>query len=237
MVNEFENGDPRLSCTVYGPNYNNGILYGEKKKYDRNEQGSEWLNRKAALPVKPALGKAADRNIKLIRYADVLLMNAEAAFHLSKEGEARDKVNMVRQRARKSTYCMGYAQGKMDYSATPTNTTNLLPDISASVTGQNLLNAIWHERRVELAMEQLRFFDLTRTGRFLDAMEQEKEVKRRTGGVYANSYRPAINTFFAGIRNHISARCLNGPNGNKVYVFPIPPTEVEAYGLQQNPGY
>lgn len=237
LVNEFENGDPRLSCTVYGPNYNNGILYGEKKKYDRNEQGSEWLNRKAALPVKPALGKAADRNIKIIRYSDVLLMNAEAAFHLNKEGEARDKVNMVRQRARNSTYCMGYAQGKMDYSAAPTSTTGLLPDVSSSVTGQNLLNAIWHERRVELAMEQLRYYDLARTGRLLDAMEQEKEIKRRAGGIYANSYRPAVNSFFVGIREHMSARCLNGPDGHKVYVFPIPPTEVEAYGLKQNPGY
>lgn len=39
----------------------------------------------------------------------------------------------------------------------------LLPDVTAS--GQALLDAIWHERRVELAMEQHRHFDLIRQGR------------------------------------------------------------------------
>jgi hypothetical protein len=39
----------------------------------------------------------------------------------------------------------------------------LLPDIT--VSGQNLLEAIWHERRVELAMEQHRMWDIRRTGR------------------------------------------------------------------------
>lgn len=39
----------------------------------------------------------------------------------------------------------------------------LLPDVTAS--GQDLLDAIWHERRVELAMEQHRHFDLIRQGR------------------------------------------------------------------------
>jgi len=39
----------------------------------------------------------------------------------------------------------------------------LLPDVTAS--GQDLLEAIWHERRVELALEQHRFFDIVRQGR------------------------------------------------------------------------
>lgn len=42
-------------------------------------------------------------------------------------------------------------------------TQQLLPDVTA--TGQDLLEAIWHERRVELAMEQHRMWDLRRTGR------------------------------------------------------------------------
>ncbi len=45
----------------------------------------------------------------------------------------------------------------------------LLPDVTAS--GQNLLDAIWHERRVELAMEQKRWFDLIRQGRAAEVMQ------------------------------------------------------------------
>ncbi len=45
----------------------------------------------------------------------------------------------------------------------------LLPDVTAS--GQALLDAIWHERRVELAMEQKRWFDLIRQGRAADVMQ------------------------------------------------------------------
>ena len=45
----------------------------------------------------------------------------------------------------------------------------LLPDVTAS--GQALLDAIWHERRVELAMEQKRWFDLIRQGRAPDVMQ------------------------------------------------------------------
>jgi hypothetical protein len=42
-------------------------------------------------------------------------------------------------------------------------TAELLPDITSS--GQQLLEDIWHERRVELAMEQHRLFDIRRQGR------------------------------------------------------------------------
>lgn len=237
LYDEFENGDPRLSCTVYGENFNSGILYGEKKKYDRKEQGSDWLSRKAALPEKPALSKASDRNIKVVRYADVLLMHAEAAYYLNKPDEARAKVNQVRQRARYSTYCMGYAENKRDYSVSPEDPSKILPDLSQSLSGQGLLEAIWHERRVELAMEQLRFFDLIRTGRFLDVMEQEKEKDRTPGGEYDDYYGASVNEFFKGIRTNLSSKCLNGPEGNKVYVLPIPLTEVQSWGLEQNPGY
>ncbi len=69
-----------------------------------------------------------------MRYADVLLVYAEAAANLSNTGEASAKLNMVRARA------------------------NL-----AASTGT--IANIWKERRVELAMEADRFFDLVRQGR------------------------------------------------------------------------
>ncbi len=227
LVAAYDATDPRLSCVIYGETYNNGILYGKKRKYDRKEQGTNWLNRKAALPVKPAQAKAADRNIKIIRYADVLLMNAEAAYYLNKPAEAQAKVNQVRQRARNSTYCMGYAEGKMDYSAAPASVN--LPNITS--TGAQLLQDIWKERRLELAMEQLRFYDLVRTGRFFDVMNVEKDQKRADGQPYSDQYR------YANIKANALTKTIDGPNGNKVPLLPLPQTEVQAWGMEQNPGY
>jgi hypothetical protein len=223
--------DPRQSCVFYGEKYNNGVLYGVKRKYDRKEQGSDWLNRKAALPVKPALAKASDRNIKIIRYADVLLMHAEAAWYLGKFDEAKAKVNMIRARARVSTYCMGYAEGKMDYSAAPAKVN--LPDITSS--GDQLLQDIWKERRLELAMEALRFYDLVRTGRYFDVLDVEKNQKRAPGQSYGLGDKPYKQ--FPNLKANGIARSIDGPDGHKVPLIPIPQTEVQAWNMEQNPGY
>ena len=223
--------DPRLSCVVYGEKFNNGILYGAKKKYDRNEQGSDWLNRKAALPAKPAQAKASNRNIKVIRYADVLLMHAEACWYLNKFDEAKAKLNLVRNRARTSTYCMGYAEGKMDYSAAPTSVT--LPDITS--TGNPLLQDIWKERRLELAMEQIRFYDLVRTGRYFTALDAEKNTRRASGQTYGLGVKAYKQ--FPNLKANGLAKSIDGPNGNKVPLMPVPQTEVAAWGIEQNPGY
>jgi hypothetical protein len=76
-------------------------------------------------------------NDRVIRLADVLLLHAEANYHLGKESEARSSLNKVRARV------------------------SLAP-VTASSTA--LLQAIYRERRVELALEGHRFFDLVRTG-------------------------------------------------------------------------
>ena len=77
-------------------------------------------------------------NDRVIRYADVLLMHAEAAYHTGDENGARESLNLVRARVQ-------------------------IPAITAS--GQDLLEAIYRERRIELGLEAHRFFDLVRTGR------------------------------------------------------------------------
>jgi len=78
-------------------------------------------------------------NVRLIRFADVLLMAAEAAFMLNKKSEALELVNRVRTRARMCGNT-GYPQN--------------LTEIS--------FEDIIHERRLELALEPFRFFDLVR---------------------------------------------------------------------------
>jgi len=77
-------------------------------------------------------------NTRVMRYAEVLLMYAEAEQHLGNDAEALAKMNMVRERVN-------------------------LPD--KNVSGDALLQAIYTERRLELAMENDRYPDLVRTGR------------------------------------------------------------------------
>jgi hypothetical protein len=78
-------------------------------------------------------------NQRLIRYADVILMAAEAAFETGNQTSALNYVNMVRQRARNS--------GNTGY-----------PEALSAIS----LEDIMHERRLELALEGHRFFDLVR---------------------------------------------------------------------------
>ena len=80
--------------------------------------------------------------MKIIRYADVVLIAAEAANELGNTAKAADYVNQVRARARG-------------------NNDGVLPNV---VAGTGLKAAIKQERRAELAMEGERFYDLVRWG-------------------------------------------------------------------------
>lgn len=86
-----------------------------------------------------------DRTIKYMRYSEVLLIKAEAANELGKTTEALDALNQVRSRVS-------------------------LPDITET-DKDNLRKIIWHERRLELAMEHDRWFDLIRTGQAENVMK------------------------------------------------------------------
>jgi len=81
-------------------------------------------------------------NYRIIRYADVLLMAAEAFNRSStpNDAKAQDYLNQVRKRA----------FGNSDHNVT--------------ATGTALKQKIWDERRLELGMEGDRLFDLIRTG-------------------------------------------------------------------------
>ena len=78
-------------------------------------------------------------------------MTAECAYHTGDEAKARTLTNEVRARAR----------------STASNQQSLLP-INGS--GQELLDKIYHERRVELGLEGHRFFDLVRQGRAAEVL-------------------------------------------------------------------
>ncbi len=79
-----------------------------------------------------------DKNIRYLRLGEIYLIRAEAANELGNTSQALKDLNKIRERA------------KLDDVETTDQT--------------ELRKAIWHERRLELAMEHDRWFDLVRTG-------------------------------------------------------------------------
>jgi hypothetical protein len=86
-----------------------------------------------------------------MRYADVLLMAAEALNENGQPEEALIYLNQVRARAR----------GTNNF---------ILPNVTATDQAE-LRERIYRERRIELAMEQHRWFDLLRWGRVASVMQ------------------------------------------------------------------
>ena len=174
--------DPRRECTIISEEWPVGWGFNivESIMMGSNLTEYQWLTndpqydytiyktmRKGIPTLKymPGGRKQIPTNIRIIRYSDVLLMNAEAAYFLGKEQEARDRVNEVRERARNSTYPPGAFLGDIDENKIPINYVAFsnanLPDITSS--GNDLLEDIRHERRVELSMEGIRYYDIIRT--------------------------------------------------------------------------
>ncbi|WP_026262463.1 RagB/SusD family nutrient uptake outer membrane protein [Spirosoma panaciterrae] len=104
---------------------------------------SQGYTKKYITPV--ATGNDSRANWKVIRYADVLLMYAEALNENGKTAQALPFINQVRTRA-----------GVAPYS-----------DLSKD----ELREKIYRERRLELAFEGVRWFDLVRTGRAFDTLK------------------------------------------------------------------
>lgn len=116
------------------------------------------------------------QTIKLIRYADVLLMAAECEVALGQLEQARSHVNAVRQRAANPAGWVRDSTGKpaANYLVREYNA----PFPNAAVA----LKAVRHERRIELGMEGHRFFDLVRWGVAAEEKLRHFEVakKKRT---------------------------------------------------------
>ena len=143
LANAFEPGDPRRDATIIfrGETTPQGDVIppdGDNPRY----------NEKSYVPFSDHVSgynEGAQQNIRVLRYADVLLMNAEANNELGNTQPALTSLEMVRARARGGN-------------------AGILPEVTT--TDQNELRlAIWHERHVELAMEFDRYFDVIRQGR------------------------------------------------------------------------
>ncbi|MDH4090844.1 MAG: RagB/SusD family nutrient uptake outer membrane protein [Cyclobacteriaceae bacterium] len=146
--------DPRLDYTVgrIGQKWVNG------EDFDPAWSPTGYLQKKHVQPLReePIIGDAS-LNYVYLRYADILLMKAEALNELSRTTEALLPLNAVRKRARE---CYLFDTELPDFGTVPAD---LLPDITDS-NQQTVREAIRQERRVELGFEFHRFFDLMRYG-------------------------------------------------------------------------
>lgn len=152
LQDSFEPNDPRLELTVIrlGEVLDGVVIAGDGQTPDETRDANnvlietECYNQKVWTPgvnVPTAFG----HNRRMIRYADVLLIAAEALNQNNKPNEALVQLNKVRARARGGDGA-------------------ILADIVT--TDKTLLdNSIFSERRHELAMEGQRLWDLIRTGR------------------------------------------------------------------------
>ena len=144
LINAYEANDPRKGLTILTSGQSDGFgntlpasppldqLYWNKKAYTIPEERRSFGENKNHW-----------ENVKIMRYADVLLIAAEAANEDGNSGLAATYLEEVRKRARGAN-------------------TSILPIVSG---GQSTVRtAIKQERRIEFAMEGERFYDLVRWG-------------------------------------------------------------------------
>ncbi|MGL5111970.1 MAG: RagB/SusD family nutrient uptake outer membrane protein [Flavobacterium sp.] len=137
LINAYEAGDLRKNATLLfrGTTLYDGRIVPntvENPAYNLKAYSSNFTD-----------ADNSDTNIKYLRYAEVLLMKAEALNELGQTSAALPLLNQIRNRA-------GLAH-------------------TTALSKSEVQLAIWKERRVELAFEHDRYFDLVRTGQAVSA--------------------------------------------------------------------
>ncbi len=162
-LSDDDHVDPRIDHTLARP----GIPYFDLQVYD-------WTPREASVygpysPKKRMISKNSPYylpswpyvtavNYYVIRYADLLLWKAEAAIETNDLETGRQYINRVRNRA-KTSYYVQTMDGSADAGNYQINTYD-----TAFGSKAEALTALQLERRLELAHEGHRFFDLVRWG-------------------------------------------------------------------------
>lgn len=117
----------------------------------------ENVNPASEYYVKTGPWNANTKNNIVIRFADVLLMRAEAFIETGNYASALPLINQIRNRAKVSTGLIGFAASKM-------NIQTYQDGINCTWNQEFARKALRWERRLEFAMEGSRFFDLVRWG-------------------------------------------------------------------------
>lgn len=172
--------------------------------YDRSN--GKW--RREYEPNLPRVQYWNGTNWPLLRYADVLLMFAEADNHVNNgpTSEAYNAINMVRRR--------GYGQDA--------SVGNGSIDLPNGLNQQDFMDSVRSERLRELAFEGIRKHDLIRWGIYVSTMQQQ-------AAIYRASMPAALNGPAIAQAERVTARAV---------LFPIPNSELAVNNqMKQNPGW
>jgi hypothetical protein len=221
----YDHRDPRFDATVL----HNGSAYRERNVEtfipggkDSKDGNDNWNTTKTgyylrkymddAYPLQNPWGNAGFHPWIYFRYAEILLNFAEAAneaygadvIPAGSTMSARQAINMIRARPGVN-----------------------MPALAAGLNQSQMRDAVRYERRVELAFEEHRFYDVRRW-KIADVTENKPAggviITKNANGTF--SYTPKV--------------ALDGRSfQTKHYWLPIPRTEIQASGgqLQQNAGY
>ncbi len=198
---EFEAGDPRRDVAIGTPDPSVAM------ESDVNYLGSSYYNNKTCFSeggTFPSLDhdSRAPLNYRLVRASDVLLLYAEAALESGRDlSAAKWALEQVRARARANSTEAGALPAFPGYRGYADNI-------------ESLRAAIRHERRVELAMEGHRWFDLVRWGIAAEVMTEYQKGETEEA-------RAEMAQFIKG----------------KHELFPIPSEELALNPMAQNNGY
>ena len=224
FITETGSLDPRLDWTVG----RRGIPYRDWGPHP----GQQWIRDQAYsgpyAPIKNTYKKSQEgvltdksfwtsgvtaNNYTLIRLADVLLWAAEAEVEAGTLAQAVNYVNMVRSRAANPA---GFVKTSAGVPAANYNI-GLYTSFADQATGRK---AVRFERKLELAMEGHRFFDLARWGETVSTLQ-----------AYVN-YESTLRAFLKGVTVKATSN-----------YFPIPQAQIDQSSvggkatLVQNPGY
>lgn len=188
-----DNADPRLFLTVGMP----GLPYEFNTNY-MMDNSSTWSRSNGLYGYYVTLKHNVDpdsgylikgswwgtpMNHIVLRYSDVLLMRAEALIQLNdgRIQEAMDLINKVRTRAKTSISMI--ANYPSDYGVK-----FAVQPYSGTFTQEEALKRLKFERRVELAMESDRFFDLVRWGEAETVLNKYYAAEARVCTIYTNAH-------------------------------------------------
>ena len=227
FVEDTGNLDPRLDWTVGRrgiPYYDWGVHPG--KAWIRNQTYGGPYSPKKNVYRKSQTGQYVDQswpggpfnanNYTMIRFADIILWLAECEVEVGSLDKAREYVNMIRARAANPG---GFVRESDSNNASANYVIGLYTAGYPFDNRENARKAVHFERKLELAMEGHRFFDLVRWGEAPNTIEAYLNYEKTKR---VESLKDA--RFDAGVDEY----------------YPIPQLQIDLMGpsiLEQNPGY
>lgn len=200
----------RLGQPVYGDSLDNPAYMFNP---DHNKSCRTWRKMYVPIAVRKSLiakDSHIPLNMILIRLAEMYLTRAEAAYFLNNQTQALADINTLRQRVK--------LNDKKDLS------------------GNNLLYAIWKERRLELAGEGLRLFDIRRQ---IDPVTKKSMVATLMGpnGTFVK-YNQNSTDYWENLHTKEPSDKGSAFIEGRHELWPIPQAEIDkSKSISQNSGY